>query len=222
MCWVYFSVDMNPSNPRPYASDPASARVLLESLYRRRAIRDYTEAVVAASTIEELLAAAVQAPSSLNQQPWSFAIFQGKARLGDYSVRAKAHYLASELPPLGQHERGDTLTDESYSIFYNAGTLVVICAREGGLHGAEDCCLAAENFMLAAHAIGLGTCPIGIARPWLNLPHIKAELGIPAHHTVVFPMALGYPAFQPPPVPRKAPEVVVWLLPPAMPDSRCL
>jgi len=58
---------------------------------------------------------------------------------------------------------------------------------------AEDCCLAAENLMLAARDEGLGTCWIGFARPWLDLPSTKHEMGLPAGHHVVAPIVLGYP-----------------------------
>jgi nitroreductase len=183
---------------------------LIEAIYQRRAIRDYTPAKVATSTLNELLDAAIQAPSAMNHQPWAFAVFQGRPRLLDYSVRAKAHFLATVLAPFGFHERGDTLTDATYNIFYNAGTLLVICARHEGLNPAEDCCLAAQNFMLAAHAAALGTCPIGIARPWLNLPEVKEELGIPPDVAAIFPLTVGYPASLPPAAERRAPEILSW------------
>lgn len=183
---------------------------LMNGIRQRRAIRDYTDATVADSTLNELLEAAVQAPSALNQQPWAFAVYTGRAVLKDYSDRAKLHYLGTELPPFGMHSRGDTLTDPNFNIFYNAPAFIVICAKPGMLNAAEDCSLAAQTLMLAAHAMGLGTCPIGIVRPWLQLPEIKDQLGIPPHYTAVFPLTVGYPAGQPEPVPRLAPEIVHW------------
>jgi len=47
--------------------------------------------------------------------------------------------------------------------------------------------------MLAALDMGLGTCPIGFAQPWLDLDEVKAELGIPASYEAVFPLVIGYP-----------------------------
>ena len=60
-----------------------------------------------------------------------------------------------------------------FNIFYDAGILVVFCARNRDPGAAEDCGLAAENFMLAALDFGLGTCPIGFARPWLRISGSK-------------------------------------------------
>jgi nitroreductase len=181
----------------------------IQVIYQRRAVRDYLPAAVPHAKIVELLHAAVQAPSAVNQQPWAFAVFQGKDKLKSFSERAKPLCISS-LPANESGEMAAMLRDPNFNIFYNSNTLIVICARATGLNPAEDCCLAAQNLMLAAHALGLATCPIGLARPWLNLPEVKSELGIPAETTPVFPLILGYPASQPVAVPRKEPEVVVW------------
>lgn len=183
---------------------------LMEAIYHRRAVQDYTGAQVDKETISALIDAAVQAPSALNQQPWAFAVYCGKSRLQDYSDRAKRHFLATQLPPFGLHKRGNTLTDPNFNAFYNASTLVVICAKPG-YNAAEDCSLAAQTFMLAAHGKGLGTCPVGIVRPWLQLPEIKRELRIPPDCTPVFPLTLGYPASVTAPAPRNTPEIISWL-----------
>jgi nitroreductase len=66
-------------------------------------------------------------------------------------------------------------------------------AKAPDAQAIEDCCLAAENLMLAARDEGVGTCWIGFARPWLNLPSTKHELELPANYHVVAPIVLGYP-----------------------------
>jgi nitroreductase len=78
------------------------------------------------------------------------------------------------------------------------------------LNPNEDCCLAAENLMLAAYGLGLGTCPIGYARPWFDLLETKRELDVPEHYAAVFPVVVGYPAGVPEPTPREEPNVVSW------------
>jgi nitroreductase len=76
---------------------------------------------------------------------------------------------------------------------------------------AADCWLAAENLMLAAFAMGLGTCCIGLALPMLNLPDIKAELGIPTEVTAVAAIVVGIPRGEAVPVARKDPEILAWV-----------
>ena len=183
---------------------------LIDAIYNRRAVRDYTEQSVPKLSVLELIDAATQAPSAINSQPWAFVVVQDRDRLKEYSDRAKACLLKTIEPTSSLFAHRDMLTDPNFNIFYNAGTLVIICAKPDGLNPAEDCCLAAQNFMLAAHAIGLGTCPIGFARPWLNLPEAKKELGIPANYTPVFPIIVGFPTGQTAPPERKEPEIVTW------------
>ena len=106
------------------------------------------------------------------------------------------------------------LADSSYDVFHGAPALVVICATFPEAQAAEDCCLAAQNLMLAAHAAGLATCPIGLARGWLNRPETKAALGIPREYVPVFPVIVGHPAQVP------APTVYAWLRPSSGADRR--
>ncbi|MEO6873950.1 MAG: nitroreductase [Opitutaceae bacterium] len=181
-----------------------------QAIFQRRSVRQYTAAVVPPTVIADLLKAATQAPSAVNLQPWAFAVVRGRQRLHDYSARAKSHLLSILPQTLSLHRRSDQLASEDYNVFHDAGTLVVICAKPAPYHPAEDCGLAAQNFMLAAHAMGLGTCPIGFVRPWLDLPFIKSELGIAAHYSVVLPLVVGYPAGSTAAPPRQEPEIICW------------
>ena len=183
---------------------------ILEAIYQRRAVRRFTPADVSDALLLQLLKAAVQAPSPLNLQPWSFAIFSGRKRLADYSKRIKEHLLLT-LPPLYQlHEHTDRMNEPDYDVFHGAPTLIVVCAKPEGHAPGESCALAAQNLMLAAHALGLGTCPVGFVRSWLRQPHIKEELGIVQPHTPVFPIVVGHPAAAPAAVARREPEILVW------------
>lgn len=183
---------------------------LMEGIYRRRAIRRYTPEEVPASILHELLRAAAQAPSPLNLQPWAFAVFCGREKLAQLSVRVKDH-LTVALPPLYQlHEHTAHMSDPSYNVFHEAPTLIVVCAKPEGYTPGESCAMAAQNLMLAAHALGLGSCPVGFVRTWLRLPHIKAELGISSALDPMFPLVVGHPAETPSPRPRLEPEIAVW------------
>jgi nitroreductase len=183
---------------------------LKDAIYHRRAVRNYAPDGVPRSMIEDLLDAAVQAPSDMNQQPWAFAVYTGRDRLKVWSERAKSAFL-SDLPP-GAEAQGfrEMLSGPSFNIFCNAPVLIVIWAAKDGMNSSGDCCMAAQNLMLSAHGMGLATCPIGLARPWLNLPEVKAEIGIPAQVSAVFPLIVGWPAAIPTPVERRKPLVYVW------------
>ena len=65
--------------------------------------------------------------------------------------------------------------------------------------------------MLAAWAIGLGTCVIGSAVPLLNTNEVKHEVGIPADGSAIAPIVVGVPAEVAPPTARKEPEILKWV-----------
>jgi nitroreductase len=68
---------------------------LSAAIYTRRSAREYTAQPVDDKTIRELIDAAVQAPSAVNRQPWSFCVVRDKALLTRISRAAKAHILKS-------------------------------------------------------------------------------------------------------------------------------
>lgn len=184
---------------------------VLDAIYRRRAVRSYTGEQLDRARIEALLAAAVQAPTAMHEEPWVFTVIQDKRILKQLSDAAK-NLLKEELEedlPQGKHAR-DLINDAAFNVFYDAGTLVVIWAKPVGSFAAADCWLAAENLMLAACGAGLGSCVIGFAVGALNTPEWKRRLGVHEKMTAIAPVILGVPAQAPPPVPRKKPEILSW------------
>lgn len=180
---------------------------VIEAIYQRRSVRAFTADIVASELINDLVSAAVRAPSAMNLQPWAFLITEGRTTLSQFSERAKRHLLETMTPDSPIFHYRDQLSEPAFDIFYGASLLIVIAATSDAAQSAEDCCLAAQNLMLAAHGKGLGTCCIGFARPWLNLAEIKAELGIPVPYAPIIPVVVGYPKSGAPSVPRKQPEL---------------
>ena len=166
-----------------------------------------------------MLDAAVHAPTAMHQEPCRFAIVQDRAVLQALSDRAKemaraaaiSHSLLLRPPGAAGVGVASPLADPAFNIFYDAGTLVVICANPSNDLVAADCWLAAENLMLAAVAHGLGTCCIGFAIAALNTPEGKKQAGIPADLTAFAPIIVGVPRGVVSPVPRKPPAVVSWI-----------
>lgn len=183
---------------------------LADAIFHRRAVRSFSDRKVEAASVKNLLMAAVQAPSAMNQQPWVFAVFHGRKRLQMISDRAKEYLVKTYPTTFEVHSRSALYMKPDYDLFHGASTLIVIYATQGRLNPNEDCCLAAENLMLAAYGMGMGTCPIGFARPWLDLFETKRELGVPEQYQATFPLVVGYPSGLTPPTPREEPKIVSW------------
>jgi nitroreductase len=165
----------------------------MEVIATRRAVREYTETHIESAAIERLINAAILAPSAMNLQPWAFATLLDRGRIDRYADRAKSWLVANlsqaSFPPAIRQ----MLEDPTLTLFYHAPALVLVMAKSSEAQAKEDCCLAAENLMLAARNDGIGSCWIGLARPWLNLSPTKLELGLPDNYHVVAPIVLGYP-----------------------------
>jgi nitroreductase len=126
------------------------------------------------------------------------------------SREAKSHLLATMAAgPRSGHFHA-MLSDADFHIFYHAPALILISAPEPGPWIVEDCALAAENLMLAAHGEGLGSCWIGFAQSYLNTPDGKHALGLALDSVPVAPIIVGHPSAAPAPVARKAPAIL-WI-----------
>lgn len=180
---------------------------LTQAIYSRRSAREFTGEPVDEATLRQLIDCAIQAPSAVNEQPWSFGVIQDKGLMRRISNEGKAYTLAAPPAGVSSPHFQDLLSDPSFDIFYDAPALIVISSVTRGPWAVENCALAAENLMLAACAAGLATCWIGFAQTWLGTPEGKALLGLPPLYLPVAPIIVGHPKSAPPPVPRREVEI---------------
>jgi nitroreductase len=133
----------------------------------------------------------------MNRQPWDFAVLDNAERIAAYGERGRQWLL--------QNLTGHAEAAELSRLLLAPGTnsfTELLCSSSFSPHRTDSkpprtAASPRKNFMLAACDEGLGTCWIGLSRPWLNLPEIKAELKICENHHVMAPIILGYPAGTP-------------------------
>lgn len=179
---------------------------LREAIYGRRAVRDYLRKPIEQSVIMSLIDAAIQAPSAVNQQPWTFTVVRDQRILDELSRESKAHMLRFH-PGVRETEHFHMLNDPHFQIFYHAPALIVISAVAPGPWFVEDCSLAAQNLMLAAYGQQLGSCWIGFAQGYLNTAEGKALLSLPPSCAPVAPIIIGEPKGESKAVARKEPQI---------------
>jgi len=194
---------------------PASESMgVLEAIHARRAVRDYLPTPVSRQAIATLLRAAVSAPTAMHEEPWAFLVVQDAAALHELS-RDVLSQVEAEAPQTGPQTgyRGALArwAGEAHAdVFHGAGTLIVICSRSSGRFAAADCWLAAQNLMLAACTMDLGTCVIGMAVDTLNGAKWRERFSLAPEITAVAPIVVGTPAAKSGPLQRKGPVIIRW------------
>jgi nitroreductase len=209
--------DSDAAIPEPRHSLEVSkteAASAIRAIYERRAIRTYEDRPISRADVELVVDAAIHAPSAVNCQPWAFVVIQEREALARYAKEGK-QLLLDEPPVVEIVESGlpdmDRLrqmaSGPDFELFHGAPALVVIYTTSAD--GVPDCFLAAQNLMLASWTLGLGTCPIGLARPLFNRAEVKKELGVSPEWTCALPIAVGWPDGETPPTSRR-PAQVAW------------
>ena len=145
----------------------------LEALYTRRSIRKYTGDPVSEEDLRTILEAGMNAPSANNRQPWHFIVVDGRDKLDAMmTVHPYARMLA-EAP---------------------IGILVVADTSKSPRFFQQDCAAAIENILLAARALGLGTCWTGVYPDEGRVAGLRKVFGIPDPFAPFALVALGHPA----------------------------
>ncbi len=154
----------------------------LKNIQTRRSVRKYTGQAVPEEQIQLLLDAAMTAPSACRKDPWEFVLLRSE------TVRRQ---VAGCLP------NGPFLADAALGI--------MVCGDLKRAHAEslsyllQDCAAAIENILLAAHALGLGGCWLGIHPREERIAALNGIFNFPPDIIPVGMIALGVPAEHPEP-----------------------
>ncbi len=173
------------------------ARQSLDFIFSRRSIRKFTAEPVTAEQLELLQEAALAAPSAMNRQPWRFYFITRPQVIQAIDAAAQNQYRA--MGDRGVFER--MAQRGSDSLFYGAPLLVIISVDRQELAATGypliDAGIAAENNVLAAQVLGLGSCIIGLARAAFSgagQEQVRQLIQMPSEHEFAISIAIGHPA----------------------------
>lgn len=187
---------------------------IIRNIYLRRAVRDYLPADVPDDIIRELIKAGTYAPSAMNKQPWRFVVVKGRDTISRLSERSKKLWLdtvgRNNDPAMSRI--ADTMRSPGFNIFYNAPVLVLIFATPDAMRPECECALAAENMMLAARSLGIGSCWVGLGMPLGSDRAFLDEMKVPAGYRLVAPLIFGYPVREMQTAPPRTSDVILnWV-----------
>jgi nitroreductase len=160
-----------------------------KAILGRRAIRDYEDKPVSDAVIQKILKAGAMAPSAMDSQPCRFIIITDKKKIREFSDKVK-----DKVGILGFGARlAERMKIKEDVIFYGAPLLILIVAEKGSEWTKIDCALAAQNMMLRAYDLGLGSCFIGFATFVKDDKELLKGLGIKDSQEIICPLIFGYP-----------------------------
>ena len=175
-------------------------------LMSRRSIRRYKPDPVPPTLVEQLLIAAIWAPSAHNRQPWRFAVITRPETRHSLAMAMGLKLrtdLAADNVPTEVIEKD---AGRSYERITGAPLLVLLCQsmqqmdsypderrqRNEWVMATQSTAMAAQNFLLAAHALGLGAC--WMCAPLFCPDVVRQTLNLPADWEPQALLTVGYPA----------------------------
>lgn len=170
---------------------------VIEAIEARRSVRAYKDTPVEHEKLELLAKCGVLAPSAMNRQEWEVRIVENKAWIDG----ATATYLKAVE---GTGKADYMLTPTFKNIFRNAAAVIFVGAPDGVFSGENVGCMA-QNIMLAATELGLGTCFLGSVQMIFAEPAMAehlTSLGFSDGYKLRYALAVGYPDESPEAKPR--------------------
>ncbi|HII92761.1 MAG TPA: nitroreductase family protein [Methanosarcina sp.] len=189
------------------------SNAVLDNIYQRRSVRNFSDKGISDEIVKEIIRAGTYAPTAVNKQPWRFVVIKNRQLIEEYDDRAKKAFLAAykdtENPDLVKFVQ--FLSKPSTRIFYGAPVLILVFASPDVIN-EHDCALAAENMMLAAQSLGIGSCWIGLAEGLgYDIGFLK-EIGVAEGHKLIAPLIFGYPTKQNLKAPARNADVILkWI-----------
>ena len=160
---------------------------------KRRAIRKYKNFDIPDDDLKKILNAARLAPSAENSQPWRFILVKNQTTKELLAKPSTQSFVAN-----------------ANAIIVVLGDPRVSCCPTAQTWITRDPMIAAEHLVLAATALGYGTCWIANyeSRPKEWIAEVKSTLKIPEEIPIVVLVAIGVPDEKPAPRPRKSLEEI--------------
>ena len=190
---------------------------LIRAMEERRSVRAFLDRPVEREKLERLLQLATRAPSAINLQPWEITVVFGEEkkrlsrvlvkrmrerniscapgarnRLPEVFLERQRGLLDVILPNLPDEASFEDFINEGSCNFYGAPSAVIIVIDEVfSSVRLTDIGILLGYLLLAAHAMGLGTCPVGLITAFDD--DIRELLNIPDQKQVVIGVGVGYP-----------------------------
>ncbi|MEI6437845.1 MAG: nitroreductase [Candidatus Omnitrophota bacterium] len=186
---------------------------IIKNIHERRSVRFFYQKPVPRDILQQVLDAGNAAPSGMNSQGWRFAVVESadnRRKLSAITLPKYKSWLAeADQSVKDRRAKVDAIVKDP--VYYDA-PVVIFVIGVGTVTQDNDCPMVCENMMLAARALGLGSCWVYFGLKALEEEPAREMLGLNNTEKAYGPLLMGYPkeGFFPPPPPKK-PAAIKWL-----------
>lgn len=171
---------------------------VVETIMTRRSVRQYKPQAVEREKMQTIVECGINAPNAMNKQPWEVGVVDNADYInGVTELYKKANPKAAEDPAFK-------------NMFRNAPTVVFIGHDTKSESSPFDCGLLAENMMISAWSMGIGSCCLGSPARFMKTPEAAEylqKLGFSEGYELLYCIGFGYPDEAPAAKPREAAKV---------------
>lgn len=171
---------------------------VVETIMTRRSVRQYKPQAVEREKMQTIVECGINAPNAMNKQPWEVRVVDNADYInGVTELYKKANPKAAEDPAFK-------------NMFRNAPTVVFIGHDTKSESSTFDCGLLAENMMISAWSMGIGSCCLGSPARFMKTPEAAEylqKLGFSEGYELLYCIGFGYPDEAPAAKPREAAKV---------------
>ena len=172
---------------------------VIETIMTRRSVRKYQPQAVNRDTMQIIVECGINAPNAINRQAWEIRVVDNPE-------------VIKKLTDLYVKDNPKEAENPSFiNMFRNAPTVAFIANDTTFAYSPVDCGLMAENMILSAWSMGIGSCCLGgPARFMKSNPEANKylqEMGFSENYDLLLCIGFGYPAETPKAKPRDAAKV---------------
>ena len=182
---------------------------IMQVIKNRRSIRSFSADQIRREELDVIVEAGMYAPSAAGKQAWHFTVVQNQQILDEISTEAKKVYRSSDIEFLQ-----NLGSNEQFHAFFHAPTVIIISGETNSIAPNSDCAVAAQNIMLAAESLHIGSCWISAAAVIAQTEEGKKiikNLGLSEGYIPFNSIALGYKKAERPNAPPRREGVVTYI-----------
>ena len=171
---------------------------VLKAIKNRRSIRAYKSGQIKQEELDQIIEAAIYAPTGHNTQPWHFTVIQNRDVIQHINKISKEVMATMEIDWIK-----NAGLNPNYDITYKAPTLIIVSGRKNAISWRTDCDAAIQNMLIAAESLNIGSVWLGFATFAFKKEGEAEKICIPEGYEPYYGIALGYKDIDEQPAPPK-------------------